>query len=223
MAKIRRDEVIVAALDMLNEAGLEGLTTRRLASRLGVESPALYWHFRDKAALLDEMAAHVMLTHRKLSIPDDINAWALWFAQNAREFRQALLAFRDGARLHAGSKPDARELKRIAPKIAFLVRAGIPRREALMALLAAGRFTLGCVLEEQASVEEMHSSSKDANTPSRGRDDCDLATNVSKISKSHVEAFEFGINLIIDGIHKRIETTVQRERTPKSSLVKRGT
>ena len=36
MAKIRREEVIAAALDLLNQVGLDGLSTRRLAQRLGV-------------------------------------------------------------------------------------------------------------------------------------------------------------------------------------------
>ena len=32
------------------------LSARRLTERLDVQAPALYWHFRDKRALLDAMA-----------------------------------------------------------------------------------------------------------------------------------------------------------------------
>ena len=48
-----------AALDLLDEAGMDGLTVRALASRLGVQAPALYWHVPSKQALLDEMATQI--------------------------------------------------------------------------------------------------------------------------------------------------------------------
>ncbi|HNG17360.1 TetR family transcriptional regulator, partial [Accumulibacter sp.] len=56
MTKLQPNTVIRAALDLLNEVGVDGLTTRKLAERLGVQQPALYWHFRNKRALLDALA-----------------------------------------------------------------------------------------------------------------------------------------------------------------------
>ncbi|HBC3460811.1 TPA: TetR family transcriptional regulator, partial [Vibrio parahaemolyticus] len=46
MARLDRDTIISAALDLLNEVGMEGLTTRKLAQKLGVEQPTLYWHVK---------------------------------------------------------------------------------------------------------------------------------------------------------------------------------
>ncbi|HHT8960921.1 TPA: TetR family transcriptional regulator, partial [Burkholderia cenocepacia] len=60
-ARLTRDTVLRAALDLLDEVGIDGLSTRRLAERLGVQSPTLYWHFRNKAELLDAMAEAIML------------------------------------------------------------------------------------------------------------------------------------------------------------------
>jgi TetR/AcrR family transcriptional regulator, tetracycline repressor protein len=40
--------IVQAALDLLDEAGTDGLTLRALASRLGVQAPALYWHVASK-------------------------------------------------------------------------------------------------------------------------------------------------------------------------------
>ncbi|MBZ8143936.1 TetR family transcriptional regulator, partial [Rubrivivax gelatinosus] len=51
--RLHRDDVLRAALGLLNEVGIDALTTRRLAERLGVQSPTLYWHFESRAALLD--------------------------------------------------------------------------------------------------------------------------------------------------------------------------
>jgi TetR/AcrR family tetracycline transcriptional repressor len=105
MAKIQRDQVINAALALLDEVGLEAITTRKLAQKLGVESATLYWHFRNKASLLEEMAATVLARHHSLPLAEDTAEWADWLANNARSFRRALLAHRDGALLHAGTTP----------------------------------------------------------------------------------------------------------------------
>ena len=47
---IEREKILDAALMLINEVGLDKFTTRRLAERLGVQQPALYWHFRSKSA-----------------------------------------------------------------------------------------------------------------------------------------------------------------------------
>lgn len=62
VATERLDRIRVArtALRLLNEVGLEGLTLRGIAKELDVKAPALYWHFKDKQALLDEMATEML-------------------------------------------------------------------------------------------------------------------------------------------------------------------
>ena len=55
MNKLQREAVIRTALELLNDVGMEGLTTRRLAERLGVQQPALYWHFKNKTEVLTAM------------------------------------------------------------------------------------------------------------------------------------------------------------------------
>lgn len=46
MARLNRESVIDAALELLNETGIDGLTTRKLAQKLGIEQPTLYWHVK---------------------------------------------------------------------------------------------------------------------------------------------------------------------------------
>jgi TetR/AcrR family tetracycline transcriptional repressor len=202
MAKVRRDEVVMAALKLLDEVGLERLSTRRLAERLGVESPTLYWHFRDKQALLSEMSAMVVAMHHNAPIPEELERWPEWFAENARAFRKTLMSVRDGARLHAGSRPDANEMTRIVPKLDYLVRCGIPRHEALMAMMAAGQFTLGCVMEEQSRPHEDESVHMDERPLALKALD-DLAETIHRANPGGDAAFEFGLNLIIMGLADR--------------------
>ncbi|WP_244115923.1 TetR/AcrR family transcriptional regulator C-terminal domain-containing protein [Burkholderia cepacia] len=203
-----------AALELLDEQGLDALTTRRLAQRLGVESAALYWHYRDKSMLLSEMAAVALARHHMLDVPADTAQWDVWFADNARSFRRALLAHRDGARLHAGSTPDPDAVDRIRPKIAYLVRAGLTEQEAGMAMLVAGQFTIGCVLEHQAA----HGGGADE---SARLDEADGRQRMSGMSMAPIDsgvAFEFGLGLIVDGLRQRVgRVTCPQQTGPAES------
>ncbi|MGI5505591.1 TetR/AcrR family transcriptional regulator C-terminal domain-containing protein [Lentzea sp. CA-135723] len=184
MTKVNRQAVVAEALDLLDEVGLDAVSTRRLAARLGVEQPSLYWHFRTKADLLAAMAAEAMTPHATEPLPAPGDDWRAWFLDNARSFRNTLLARRDGARLHAGSTPVA-DLDRLRHKMRFLVESGVPEPDARMAMLASSRFTVGCVLEEQAGAGGA----------------ADLPADVPVLD--HGEAFEAGLALILDGLTSR--------------------
>lgn len=57
---LSRDQVLEAALEVLEAEGVEGLTVRGLASKLGVAATSIYWHVGDKEALLDGVAERVI-------------------------------------------------------------------------------------------------------------------------------------------------------------------
>ncbi len=183
MHKLNRETVVAEALDLLDEVGLDAISTRQLAKRLGVEQPSLYWHFRKKDELLAAMADAAMGPHAAAPLPRPSDNWREWFLDNTRSFRRTLLMRRDGARLHAGTFPGAADIDRIAHKIAFLVASGLPEQDAKIAMLASGRYTVGSVLEEQA----------DAANPT---------ANASP--RDHASAFEEGLALIVDGLARRI-------------------
>ncbi|MFD6160598.1 TetR/AcrR family transcriptional regulator C-terminal domain-containing protein [Nocardia sp. NPDC060256] len=189
MAKLNRENVIAEALDLLDEVGLDAVSTRQLAKRLNVEQPSLYYHFRKKEDLLGAMAEAAMAPHTAEPLPTPADDWRAWFLENMRSFRRTLLMRRDGARLHAGSRPGATDLDRLAQKMAFLIASGVPERDAQMAMLAAGRYTVGAVLEEQADAEI-------------GRSADDLA----ELPQFDPEAaFEAGLALIVDGLAWQVE------------------
>ncbi|MFD5828785.1 TetR/AcrR family transcriptional regulator C-terminal domain-containing protein [Lentzea sp. NPDC060358] len=179
MTKVNREVVVSEALALLDEVGLDAVSTRRLAARLNVEQPSLYWHFRTKKDLLAAMAQAAMAPHATAPLPEPGDDWREWFLDNTRSFRRTLLLRRDGARLHAGSTP-AGDLERLRHKMEFLVAAGVPERDARMAMLAASRFTVGCVLEEQAD---------DGAPPPAG---------VPVVE--HEQAFEAGLALVLTGL-----------------------
>ncbi|NUR26427.1 MAG: TetR family transcriptional regulator, partial [Catenulispora sp.] len=100
-----RKTVISAAMRLLAESGLDGLSLRNVASELGVRPGALYWHFANKQELLDQMAATLMAGPlAELVRPGPGQDWQAWLGARARAFREAVLAVRDGARLVAASR-----------------------------------------------------------------------------------------------------------------------
>lgn len=60
-SRITRAGATQAALEIIDAAGLDALSLETLARRLGVKAPSLYYHFRDKAELLAEVARFVLL------------------------------------------------------------------------------------------------------------------------------------------------------------------
>jgi TetR/AcrR family tetracycline transcriptional repressor len=58
-ARLDRNLVVDAALAVADDEGLEAVTIRRLAQELSVTPMALYWHFKDKDALLAAVADRV--------------------------------------------------------------------------------------------------------------------------------------------------------------------
>lgn len=58
----RKEKIIITAIDLLDEVGIQGLTTKEIAKRQGVTEPAVYKQFNSKQdivlTLLDRFAAY---------------------------------------------------------------------------------------------------------------------------------------------------------------------
>jgi AcrR family transcriptional regulator len=56
-ARTGRDQIVMAAGQLLDEGGPDAVTMRAVAQRVGVRSPSLYKHVRDRDDLLAEVVA----------------------------------------------------------------------------------------------------------------------------------------------------------------------
>ena len=57
MRLLTRFRILNAARSMVGEVGVERVTMRGIAARANITAPAIYKHFRNKRALLDEVIA----------------------------------------------------------------------------------------------------------------------------------------------------------------------
>lgn len=58
--RITREQILAAAMALLDQRGLPDLTMRKLAAELGIRPSALYWHFPDKQTLLARLADRIV-------------------------------------------------------------------------------------------------------------------------------------------------------------------
>ncbi|GAA2324856.1 TetR/AcrR family transcriptional regulator [Streptomyces kunmingensis] len=149
-ARLDRAGTVDTALELLDELGLDALTMRRLADRLGVQAGALYRHFTTKQDLLTAMAERMLGDIR--TPPGAPADWAGHLRALARAMRRALLARRDGARVFGGTHSVGPHTLGFAESVLGVLReAGFTDEDAARTCMTLVNFTLGHTLEEQAA------------------------------------------------------------------------
>jgi TetR/AcrR family tetracycline transcriptional repressor len=150
--KVNREILARGALKLLNQAGLEQLTLRRLGVELEVQPAAMYWHFKSKEELIDQMATMVLAEAAPSLIPARRQSeWKAWVAAFGEGIRKTLLRYRDGARMVAGTRLTNTEYMKTAEAVGTqLVAAGFTVRQTVVLLSTVYNYTLSFVIEEQA-------------------------------------------------------------------------
>ena len=179
--------IVQAALDLLDETGMDGLTVRALASRLGVQAPALYWHVTGKQALLDEMATQIwrQIGDVMAGLPGDM-PWRELMATYAETVRNELLGHRDGAKAFSGTTlTDPVVIRRQEATFENLIRQGFTLQDAARGLLLLHDFTIGFCVEQQAVIQ-VTASGDDSYSPARraeliGPDTAPLAVEAGQV------------------------------------------
>jgi TetR/AcrR family tetracycline transcriptional repressor len=99
---LSRGRLTAAGLEVLQEQGLDGLTMRTLADRLGVKAASLYWHVRDRRELI-ELLATSLLAQVEPSAPDGAatmnESWRPEVVAAAASLSSMLQRYRDARRL----------------------------------------------------------------------------------------------------------------------------
>ncbi|MER6306496.1 TetR/AcrR family transcriptional regulator C-terminal domain-containing protein [Streptomyces sp. NPDC001657] len=214
VSRIDRKQVVTTALRLLNEVGLDGLTLRRIATELDVKAPALYWHFKNKQELLDEMATEMfrrMTAHLMgdgSAGPGPEGTWQDLVLGACRGLRRELLGYRDGGKVFSGTRMT--DTSYAAPLDGILRRfttAGFTLKEAAHAWWTAYNFTIGLVIEEQSVHPEP--GRPEARDPAYDLDlrEADLGDRYPLAARGGREmfadiedSFEAGLRIVLAGI-----------------------
>ncbi|MFT3889878.1 MAG: TetR/AcrR family transcriptional regulator C-terminal domain-containing protein [Arachnia sp.] len=88
---LNRDAIVDAALALIDDQGIDGLTMRRLGDRLGVDPMAVYRHFPNKGAVLDGVMERIWASVDIAGTAHDAR-WQERLAVVMHGLRRALLA-----------------------------------------------------------------------------------------------------------------------------------
>lgn len=218
---LTRSSIIATALDLVDTVGLDELTTRRLALELEVKSPALYWHFANKQALLDGMGDALILS-AGMGAPRPGEVWQDWVARRARAYRAEILSHRDGARIVAAVRVASPETVRLfGDEVAALADLGFTPALALRTIAIVTHYVTGFVLKEQAAVDARLNDTTGMVNPKDILSGSALDTFVEAMKTGGdplgEDVFEHGLRMIISGTERDLAPTFETELQPTSS------
>ncbi|MEU0505977.1 TetR/AcrR family transcriptional regulator [Nocardia sp. NPDC005998] len=196
--RLNASHTVEVALELLDDIGLDALTMRRVADAIDAQASALYRYFATKNDLLTAMA------ERMLAGCDEPTAAADWteqVAELAHRLRAALLRYRDGARVFAGTHPTgAHTLGFTDTLIGVLRSAGFPNADAARAALTVVHYTLGHTLEEQAVNADPADAVRLTEALASGRFEHLTAAESVLTDPDFTIHFEFGLQLLISAL-----------------------
>lgn len=200
--------IVRAALDLLDEVGLDALSMRRLAEKLNIKAASLYWHVRDKEHLLNLIADEICATMHE---PDSTLSWREQMEAMGHEIRRILLSHRDAARVLAHTLPlGSNRLRLMEASLTVLSEAGFSPKDVAYAGFLLNDYVTMFVVEEtrfpvdvqEAQIEQLYTNWFEALSPDdyptlRGLAEHLLADNAN-------ERFAFGMEVLLDGLEIKL-------------------
>jgi AcrR family transcriptional regulator len=205
---LNRDRVLKAALVLADEGGIEGLSMRRLGQVLGVEAMSLYNHVASKDDLLDGL---VDLVFGEIEMPGQGGDW------KAAVRRRALSALATLARhrwaiglMESRLSPGPANLRHHDSVLRCLREAGFSIELAAHAYSALDSYIYGFALQQTSlPFDTGEEAAEVAETILRqlAAGGCphlaEMATeHVMKPGYSYTDEFEFGLDLIVEGLDR---------------------
>ncbi len=207
---LSRDRVLRAAVRLADEGGLESVSMRRLGQALRVEAMSLYKHVANKDDILDGIADLVM---SDFEVPSSDADWKAAIRRGAISAHQVLLRHPWASsliesRVNAGPA----RLRYLDAVIGVLSAAGFSMPIVSRAVMALDSHIYGFALQELAWPFDVEDAPQAAATFARGLPAGDypnlvaMAEMVTTAPDGVQVDFEFGLDLILDGLERLRDT-----------------
>jgi AcrR family transcriptional regulator len=207
---LSRDRVLRAALELADEGGIGALTMQQIGRRLGVEAMSLYRHVRNKDDILDGIVDFVFA---EIELPADRSNWRTVLRARSISTRAALRRHPWAITLmESRLAPGPSNLRSHDEMLAVLLDAGFSAAMATHASNLVDSYVLGFALQETnfpfSNAEELAAVGEQmlAQVPA------DQYPNLVRVSDEllasgfdYRDEFEFGLDLILDGIARALE------------------
>ena len=198
-----------AAIAFADAKGIESLSMRKLGQELGVEAMSLYKHVANKDDMLDGM---VDVVFGEIDLPSDGVHWREAMSKRATSARQALSRHPWAIGLtESRMKPGPANLRHHDSVIGCLREAGFSIEMAIHAFAALDNYIFGFALQEKSlpfdtsdqvgEVAEIILSQFPADKYPYLAES--VVEHITKSGWEYSDEFEFGLDLILDGLEKR--------------------
>jgi TetR/AcrR family tetracycline transcriptional repressor len=193
-AGLTREQIVEQAITLMDAQGTSALSLRRLARELGVEAPALYWHFADKGELCREV---VRVVGEQLEVTSATRGTP------RRRLEHHFHAVRDHWRAHPGVLELSRQFPpsaagRVARHGVALVAQIVGADDALECYRSLSWTVTGFVILEQTLDQSVHHRRVG---PTRWELDLDDRAEPSTFDTD--ELFRTTLGLVLDGLEHR--------------------
>jgi len=205
---LTRERVLQSAVRRADEGGIESLSMRKLGQELGVEAMALYHHFANKDDLVDGM---VDLVFGEIELPPSTRDWRTAMRQRAVAVRDALLRHRWAVGLmESRRRPGPANLRHHDAVIGNLRAGGFNIGMAAHAYSVLDSYIYGFALtkmnlrfETSDDVADVAQSILEPFPPDEYPHIVEILTDhVMKPGYDYGEEFEYGLDLILDGLER---------------------
>ena len=185
--ELEADDIVDAAIVILRERGLDAVSMRNVADRLGVSPMPLYTRVGNKAALIDAVADHLLTDLAPVAGADE--PWPEYAERWCRELRQRLKLTPD-SRLYLGAAREA-YVEASRPLIAAMRDGGLSADAAVQACRLLMWATVGFVAMEQGSSEH---------APGARRGRLSGSNPAGVTTEEADDLFDLHVNLITAGV-----------------------
>ncbi|MGW2867278.1 TetR/AcrR family transcriptional regulator [Kitasatospora sp. NPDC001225] len=214
---LSRERIVAAALRLIDDEGLDALSTRRLATELSVSGPSLYNHFATKDELLDAVVDSVIgevdlsmfgIAGAAGVVAAGGGSWPEALRDWARSYRAALAAHPNIVPVLAqgpGRRPNA--LRLADAVFGHLVESGWPRGQATRIGALMRYFVTGSALASFAAGFPADAEVYDAADYPHLGEAHRLAGHRGTVDEG---AFETGLEALLDGLALRYARLAER-------------
>lgn len=204
-ARLTREAVLHAAVELADEAGLDAVTMRTVAGRLDAEAMSLYRHVANKDDLLDGM---IDLVYAEISLPEADAGWQEAMRRRAISARDVLSRHPWAigvmeSRTHPG--PD--NLRHHDVTVGVLLDAGFDSATAVRIYNILDSYIYGFVLQEKTLPVSTPEEMAVAGTELIGAIPADEFPHLARVGRDLLAAgfdygaeFEAGLDLIIGAL-----------------------
>jgi AcrR family transcriptional regulator len=205
---LTRERVLQTAVRRADQGGIASLSMRKLGQELGVEAMALYHHFANKDDLVDGM---VDLVFGEIELPPSTSDWRTAMRQRAIGVRDALLRHRWAVGLmESRRRPGPANLRHHDAVIGSLRAGGFDIGMAAHAYSVLDSYIYGFALtkmnlpfETSDDVADVAQSMLQPFPPDEYPHMLEILTDhVMKPGYNYGEEFEYGLDLILDGLER---------------------